>query len=150
MGHYITVAITGEDAGRVKIHNLPDFGLFESQAWQWDGGRVYMSGSDKYEPEHVWVWARKYSRKHPGLTITYRTEWDTRDADEPGSEEKVYRAGELVEADSKVSGELPMNLDELLLDARRAITAYHMPMGEEQVVIEGLVNALERLVKGLS
>jgi len=158
MGSYATITITGpaEEIAAIKLRKLPDFDLFDlTQDWERDGDEITVAGNDKYSPERMWVWARKYSAKHPNLTVTYRDEWDTHDADEPGMEEKVYRAGELVESESRVSGEVPMNLDEVVTEGRALIQAYYSASEGDSADAEyaagiELAEAFDQLLKQLS
>jgi len=175
MGMYTIITITGpnEDVDKVKLDKLPDFELHDKDPWdlyavdrRWLGydeatGQqmfeetplaehyIHMAGHSKWDPEDTSQWAMRFTRKRPTLQVVVRKEWDNRDADNPGLEEDTFRGGEWIKAESKLNGEVPANLPELLAAGERALIAYHMPVGDEQTVIEGLANSLEALVKGL-
>lgn len=177
MGTYLNAHITGPlvDLEKVKLKKLPTWELNDVIGWDLDEitrqqaaavdpetglfhgwstiktGEwwITLEGNSKWANEEAYGWAERFTTKHPALTLTIREEWDNRDADEAGIEQRVYWRGSLLLTQSRMNGEVPMNLSTLLDDARRAITAYHMPIGDEQRVTEGLVNALQALVTGL-
>jgi hypothetical protein len=148
MGSYLQVEITGPlvDLEKVKLKKLPTWELDDSYDWELDemitrvrsepnpetGLRgwhdiktgqwhITFSGNSKWTCEEAFSWASRFTEKRPSLTVTVRDEWDNRDADEPGIEERVYRLGVLDLGASKQNGEVPMNLHDLLQDARRAL-----------------------------
>lgn len=99
-------------------------------------------------------WAYKFTAKRPTLTVVVVQEWDNRDADEPGIEHDVFRAGEWVRDESSINGLVPTNLRELLTQAREAIAALNRAAegDSNDVEIEAgrrVADVLEALVKGL-
>lgn len=170
MGTYTTVTITGpnEDLARVKLHKLPDFEGWDGTEWELvttqarrvvdeqEGNRVtkmhyehdpipnHVITTDfhtKWSPDGTAEWAKKFTAKRPTLQVVVREEWDNRDADEPGVDHCVFRAGEWVEGESRINGEVPYNLAALLDAARFALTVSDPVPARE---------ALAGLIKGLS
>lgn len=170
MGTYTTITITGpnEDLARVKLNKLPDFEGWDGDDWtlvtttprmvveQRQGVAVISKLHYENDPldEHLithcfnskWgaqtagEWAHRFTRKRPTLTVRVREEWDNRDADEPGMADDVFRAGEWVPAESRVNGEIPSNLSNLLEMARFALTVNDPAPAREALaaLIEGL------------
>jgi hypothetical protein len=159
-----SVTLTDIELTDKQFGKLPDWNLIDSDGG-WDfwperhgvnpDGTEYtaplyysVSGTGRYDDTCAMEeWAVKFTTKHPGATVTIDQEWYEQDQ---GQSSDVYRNGELVRAESKMSYMVPIDIGALLEESKRAIIAYHMPIGEEQTVIEGLVRALEKLVKGLS
>jgi len=170
MGTYTVITITGpnEDLARVKLHKLPDFEGWDGGEWELvttqarrvidkQEGNVILeqhyehdpipehtilnSFNTKWTPEGVAEWAVKFTAKRPTLQVVVREEWDNRDADEPGIDECVYRAGDWVREESKINGEVPYNLVEMLDAAKFALTV-NDPVPARM--------ALQALIKGLS
>ena len=161
MGTDIWFDVTVEDGPTGWLDQLPDFNLINGDHWSMhvtydlekkalvevDDGTYACYGEGRYSDEEAIIeWAVKFTTEHPDSTVLVGTTWD---ADGHGEEINVYRKGELDLEDSSIARMVPANLHDLLAAGERAITAYHMPIGDEQRMIEGLVNALEALVKGL-
>jgi len=150
MGTWTRITITGpsEDLERVKLDKIDAHWheylaeMSERFAPKTEGveGWIALALDSKWQVEETSQWAIRFTRKRPTLTVTVRSEWDNRDADEPGFEEDVFRAGEWVPAESKVNGEVPSNLGNLLEMARFALTVNDPVPARE---------ALTALIKGL-
>jgi hypothetical protein len=86
------------------------------------GACITLALGSKWGIEGLDAWAGKFTSKRPGLTVSVLQEWDTQNADESGFVEDIYRGGEWIPAESKVNGEVPANLGNLLEMARFALT----------------------------
>lgn len=163
MGTYTVVTISGpaEDLAKVKIEKLPEF---EWEGYGWDertmpDGEVflYTEGNTKWEPEGVREWAQKFTAKPKRATLTVQVteEWDTRDADEAGIRDDVYRHGRRVVEESHVNGLIPDGLLGMLRAGRTAIAGWDKALegdsgdAEIDAAIQ-MKDALEALIDGLA
>jgi hypothetical protein len=137
MGTYLTALVTGPlvDLEKVKLKKLPTWELDDVIGWDLDEirgpgnlmtgeWRLFLEGNSKWANEDSYGWAERFTTKRPTLQVSIREEWDNRDADEAGIEERVYRQGVLCLGDSRQNGEVAMNLSELIEQGRQAIVFY--------------------------
>lgn len=116
---------------------------------------VHMSGNSKYQADGAREWALEFTREHPALVVTIHEDWDTRDADEAGTVENVFRGGAHVVEESKTNGMVPANLRQLLdraqkllgdFDGRRAAIGASCETEMER----DLASALREFAEGLA
>jgi len=176
MGSYLQVEITGPlvELEKVKLKKLPTWELNDVVGWDLDeitmsvpsaddtGGyqtlktgrwHLTLEGNSKWTQEESFSWAADFTAKRPALTVVVRDEWDNRDADEPGVEERVYRGGDFIEAESKQNGEVPFNLHELMDEGKKAIIAWEASLSSPAgTIVAGLrlADAMRALVAGLA
>jgi len=168
MGTYLNAHITGPlvDLEKVKLKKLPTWELNDVIGWDLDEiihhvttgpnpetglhgwskvstGEwwITLEGNSKWANEESYGWAAHFTTKHPALTVTIREEWDNRDADEAGIEQRVYWRGALLLSQSRMNGEVPMNLQDLVKQGQQALdTTDPMAVREAlQALITGLV-----------
>jgi len=166
---YNSVTITGVELTDKQLRKLPEWDLIDGDAWtdiaerRWqrpdgtehvDPACYYTGGTGRYgDTVEIQAWAVKFTTKHPGATVTYYQEWYE---SEPGSSSDVYRGGQLVREESRVSGMVPLDLAEMLDQARQVLTEYGKrdPLQSQSQhyasLAPYLAGSLDALVKGLS
>ncbi|MFF7293209.1 hypothetical protein ACFY9N_11825 [Microbacterium sp. NPDC008134] len=81
-------------------------------------GCIIIEGHSKWEAEEAIAALVQLTRDAPEMKVTHFQEWDY---DGVGSESAVYRGGEIVRAESKVSQLVPVDLDKLAETLREAL-----------------------------
>ena len=120
MGHYTRITVTVEETESitalldeaVERHlegNLSDLCSGPDSGTQWS-----VEGNSKWEPEGVEGFAAAVSARFPSAVVAVSVEWDSRDADEPGSFEYSYIGGQ--RCNDRESGLVP---DDLAVSVRR-------------------------------
>jgi hypothetical protein len=135
------------------VDELPDFNLVEGDGWENEGDLHSMSGWSSATPFAVGDWAKEFTAAHPGATVTWYEEFRM---DDVGESSNVYRGGELITYESTVSQMVPLNLPNLLGEAKKILADYVAPDPAQSLshhysqIAPSLAAALENLVKGLS
>lgn len=86
-----------------------------------DEDGAYVCGRSKYRVDEIEAWIKVFTLEHPDVTITWSQEWDD---DDQGSENTVWRKGELVREESEVNGMIPLDWATLVRDAEHAVARF--------------------------
>lgn len=121
MGQYTVLTITTgtkpltekkatKAADAIEIH--------DTEIYETDAGWT-IAGHSKYQPDNLHTIAARLSRH--GATVTVSEEWDTRDADTPGTTTTTYRNGEHQPQHDQETHLAPADLHAALAAVRNAL-----------------------------